>query len=335
MASRTVSPPEYPDATIGAQLAPPPAAPGVVSVEGAAKSFGDLDVLKDVNLNVRRGEIVGLVGPSGCGKTTLVKLLTGLQQPTDGLVRVLDCAPADFDTKHRKRIGYTPQGFFLYPSLSVEQNARFVAGLYGLGWRRRRRRTRQVLQFLELWDARKRLARDISGGMQRRLSLACALLHSPEVLFIDEPTAGLDPLLRTKIWEHLRELCNTGCTILVTTQYMDEAAYCDRVAVMRDGGIAVIASPEELRRKAFGGDALDIRVGQVERADIVALWNLPCVQQVEWLGRRTLRLTVDDTATATVAVTDALHDRGTELEEVRPYNPSFDEIFTRLVDSDD
>src|SRR5690606_5464560 len=159
--------------------------------------------------------VYGLMGPSGCGKTTLVRMLVGLSLPTEGRIDVIERDPARFGTKDRARIGYVPQGFFLYPTLSVWGNALFVGGLYGLGWRKRRRRAREVLRFLELWDARKRLAREISGGMQRRLLLACALLHEPDLLVVDEPTAGLDPLIRSKIWEHLHELREQGVTIFM------------------------------------------------------------------------------------------------------------------------
>jgi ABC-2 type transport system ATP-binding protein len=189
-----------------------------------------------------------------------------------------------------------------------------------------------VLQFLELWEARKRLARDISGGMQRRLALACALMHDPRLLFVDEPTAGLDPVLREKIWEHLRHLRDEGRTIVVTTQYIDEATYCDTVAVMNKGRIAAIGTPDDLRRQAIGGDLLEVESEQpLNREDVVALWQLDGVQSVDRQTDRCLKLMVEDVTTATPAVTRVLTERGHDVTAARPYVPSFEEVFLAIV----
>jgi ABC-2 type transport system ATP-binding protein len=282
---------------------------------------------------IEEGRIVGLIGPSGCGKSTTVRMLIGVLAPEQGTVRVLGVEPVHFTSRLRERIGYTPQGFTLYPTLTVIENARFVAGLYGVGWTRRRRRIREVLQFLELWDARNRLARDISGGMQRRLSLACALIHQPALLIVDEPTAGLDPVLREKIWTHLRDLRDQGVTVLVTTQYIDEAVYCDRVAVMNKGTVAATGTPDELRRQVLGGERLLVEVGRLDKGDLVTLLQLPGVHAVDQSGPRTLVLLVEDVASATPAVTRALTERGSEVRSVQPHIPSFDEVFMAIVNA--
>jgi ABC-2 type transport system ATP-binding protein len=187
-----------------------------------------------------------------------------------------------------------------------------------------------VLEFLELWEARNRLARDISGGMQRRLELACALLHNPSLLIVDEPTAGLDPVLRAKIWEHLRGLRDEGHTILMTTQYIDEAVNCDTVAILTQGRVAAIGAPDDLRQRTIG-DALLVEADQLTRDDISALWQLPEVQSVERSGPGALRLLVDDTSRASPAVTQALMSRGTRVASVQPYVPTFDEVFMKIV----
>lgn len=319
----------------GASTRPAPvrgrAAP-VVVLDGVSKSFGDTVVLQDLTLTVPPGQIYGLIGPSGCGKTTAIRLLVGVLAPSSGDVAVLGVAPNAFTTREREQIGYTPQGFYLYPTLTVLENARFIAGLFGVSWLRRRRRIRAVLQFLEIWEARNRLARDVSGGMQRRLALACALIHDPRVLFVDEPTAGLDPMLREKIWDHLRHLRDEGRTIIVTTQYIDEAAYCDTVAVMNKGQIAAIGTPEDLRRQAIGGDVLEVEAEEsLTRDDVIALWNLAGVQSVDRQTDRRLTLTVEDITTTTPAVTEALNVRGRRIAAVRPYVPTFDEVFLAIV----
>jgi ABC-2 type transport system ATP-binding protein len=301
-------------------------------VDGVSKRFGSTSVLDRVTLAVPSGEIFGLIGPSGCGKTTLIRALVGVLSPDEGEVRVLGVAPADFSAQDRARIGYTPQGFYLYPTLTVLENARFVAGLYGVSWWRRRSRIRSVLQLLELWDARNRLARDISGGMQRRLALACALAHGPSVLFVDEPTAGLDPVLREKVWSHLRGLKDEGCTVLVTTQYIDEAIYCDTVAVMNEGRIEAVGTPQELRERATGGELLDVESERpLLREDVLSLWQIDGVQSVERKGETTLRLVVDDAAAVSPAIIVALTERGHDLASVKPHVPTFDEVFLTIV----
>ena len=308
-----------------------PAETPVVELAEVTKKFGDTTVIDDLSLTVAPGQIFGLIGPSGCGKTTTIRMLVGVLAPTSGTVRVMGVAPQHFTTRHRERIGYTPQGFFLYPTLTVAENARFVAALFGVGWWRRRRRVREVLQFLEIWDARKRLARDISGGMQRRLELACALLHQPSLLFVDEPTAGLDPVLREKIWGHLRTLCDQGTTVVVSTQHIDEAANCDTVAILNRGRLAAVGRPEELRDRVMGGEALDLEAEGVTRDDIVALWQLPSVQSVERTGPGALRLIVDDSTTATPSVSRVLQQRGRHVRAVEPHIPTFDEVFMKIV----
>ncbi len=306
-------------------------APTVIEIAGVTKTFGSTTVIDDLSLSVPAGQIYGLIGPSGCGKTTTVRLLMGLLAPESGQVRVMGVDPRQFTTHHRELIGYTPQGFYLYPTLTVAENARFVAGMYGMGWLRSRRRVREVLEFLELWPARKRLARDISGGMQRRLALACALLPHPSLLIVDEPTAGLDPVLREKIWTFLRQLRDQGTTILMTTQYIDEADDCDTVAIMTRGQLAALGSPEELRHQAMGGEIVDVEAQNLTNADIAALWNLPEVRSVDRHGPMSLSLLVADIATAIPAITDTLHSGSAEVIAVRPHVPTFDEVFMKIV----
>jgi ABC-2 type transport system ATP-binding protein len=303
----------------------------IVEVEGLSKAFGEVGVVDNISLRVPHGQLFGLIGPSGCGKTTLVRLMVGLLAPSEGTIRVLGVDPVQFKPKHREQIGYTPQGFVLYPTLTVRQNANFVAGLYGLRWPRKGRRVRQVLQFLEIWDARKRQARDISGGMQRRLSLACALLHRPGLIFVDEPTAGLDPMLRTKIWDYLRALRDQGTTVVITTQYIDEAIYCDRVGVLNAGQLVAVGSPDELRAQVAGGGALDLTAPALEREDVIALWQLGGVSSVQRTGPATLRLQVDDVTTAAPAVAQVLMQRGRTVDGLTPYVPTFEEVFVKLV----
>jgi ABC-2 type transport system ATP-binding protein len=303
----------------------------VVEVKDVVKTFNHTPVIHDLNLTVNSRQIFGLIGPSGGGKSTIVRMLVGVYAPTSGTVSVMGAAPHDFTTAQRERIGYTPQGFFLYPSLTVKENASFVAGMFGIGPLKRRRRIRETLQFLEIWDARKRLAQDISGGMQRRLTLACALLHDPDLLIIDEPTAGLDPVLREKIWGLLRDLRDRGKTILVTTQYLDEATYCDTVAVLNNGTVAAVGTPDALRWQALDGELVIVEAERLTKDEVMALLRLPGVQKVEQTGPTSLRALVDSAESAAPLITEALAAQGVDVTAVRPHVPTFDEVFMKIV----
>lgn len=307
--------------------------PPVIEANGVGFSAGEVVILHDIQMAVEPGEIFGLIGPSGCGKSTLLRLVGGIGRPTEGDLFVLGKPPAELGPEGRKQIGYVPQSFALYDNLSIEQNARFVAGLYGLGWRHRRRRIRELLELFELWPMRKRLAKNISGGMKQRVSLACAMLHEPSLLLIDEPTAGLDPLLRNTVWEYLRELRDAQTTIFVTTQYIDEATHCDRIAIMRSGSIIRTGEPEELRRQTGGGEALEVVAHGLRQEHVTRLWEARAVNRVDWDGSDQLRIATEDSAIATPEVTEILNAAGVEIQEIRPFVPSFEDAFVELVKS--
>ncbi len=317
----------------GASKTAPRVAAGVreaIRIEGATKMFGGLAAVRNVSLNVPSGTILGMIGPSGAGKTTTIRLMTGALRPTRGVVRVLGEDPVHFRRRTRERIGYMPQLFTLYPDLTASENVDFVASLFGLLWLRRRRRVREVLKVVDLWDARKRRASDLSGGMQRRLELACALVHEPALLFLDEPTAGIDPLLRARVWEELHRLKDAGRTLVVTTQYLNEAEECDTVALIAHGGLVALAPPDDVRRQATGGDVIELETAGT--FDAAALERLPVVHAVQQHGPRSFRVTVEDAGTATPDILAAVTAAGGEVLWSREYRPSFDEVFAELVE---
>jgi ABC-2 type transport system ATP-binding protein len=223
----------------------------VICAQHVAKSFGDQQALAGIDLEIETGTIVGLVGPSGCGKTTLIRALTGVITRDAGELSVFGVDPEAFTAEHRRRFGYMPQMPVLFPNLSLISNVNFIASVYGVPLRRRRR-VREVLEFVDLWQHRHKRLREASGGMQRRLALAATLVHTPELLFLDEPTAGIDPILRERFWTRYRDLRDEGRTLVVSTQYVGEAAACDLVAVMSEGQVLIVDSPEGLRRAAYG-----------------------------------------------------------------------------------
>ncbi|HET9456718.1 MAG TPA: ABC transporter ATP-binding protein [Candidatus Limnocylindrales bacterium] len=314
-------------ATADATAAP---ADVVVSMRGVSRAFGDRVVVRDIDLEVREGTILGVIGPSGSGKTTTIRMVTGALVPTKGDVTVLGERPVRFHRSTRERIGYMPQLFTLYQDLSARENVDFVASMFGLLWPRRRRRTKAVLKLLELWDARDRRASAMSGGMQRRLELACALVHEPTLLILDEPTAGIDPLLRVTIWEELHRLRDAGRTLLITTQLVSEAEECDVVALIAHGRLIAMAPPAELRHEAFGGDVIEVETTRV--VDGSAIENVPGVIAVRQLGPREVRATVRDAATVLPLVVDAIGETGVEVASAQEIRPSFDEVFAALVE---
>jgi ABC-2 type transport system ATP-binding protein len=303
-----------------------------VVVDDVVVRFDDQVALDGVSMTVPTGSIVGIIGPSGAGKTTLIRLLTGVLSPTSGTLSVLGEEPRRFRRETREGIGYMPQSFTLYPDLTVRENVDFVASLFGMLFFRRRRRTREVLQLLDLWDVRRRRAGKLSGGMQRRLELAGALVHDPALLFLDEPTAGLDPLLRTRVWDELRRLRQAGRTLLVTTQHINESEECDLVAMIVEGRLIALAAPDALRRQAMGGDLIELETK--ERFDGMALAGAPEILRVRQDGPRQLTLTVEDAGTATPGVVAAIETRGGSVETVRELHPSFDDVFAALVAND-
>jgi len=300
-----------------------------VEAAGLTRRFDDVVAVGGVDLRVPPRTILGIIGPSGSGKTTTIRMLIGTLIPTAGELRVLGDSPGRFRRGTRERIGYMPQRSILYPDLTVGENLDFAASLFGLLLFRRQKRKRQVLELLELWPVRGRKAGQLSGGMQRRLSLACALVHEPALLVLDEPTAGLDPILRRTVWDELQRVRERGATVIATTQYVTEAEECDSVALIAHGRVVASGTPEELRRQAMGGDELAVTTDGPFDGEVLA--GLSSVRAVHQLGLRELRLIVDNAGAATPDVIDAIARAGGGVGTVRETRPSFEDVFTQLV----
>jgi ABC-2 type transport system ATP-binding protein len=308
-------------------------ADSVIHTHDLTIRFGQQTAIEDVTFQVPRGQIFGFIGPSGSGKTTTIRLLTGFYKPGAGQVSVLGSSPAEFRQSTRAKIGYMSQNFALYPELTVWENLNFAASIYGMSFRREQR-LNQVLDFVELSDHKRKLARNLSGGMQRRLSLAATLVHDPELLFLDEPTAGIDPVLRRKFWDHFKALQAEGRTLFITTQYVAEAAYCDQVGVMARGRLLLVASPDGLRRHAFGGELVDLRTKErLTYKDLRTLGKLAFVQRkvTRLEDGHTIRLVVDDASTAILALLEWCRQEYVTVESVEECLPPFDDVFVELV----
>lgn len=303
---------------------------GLIEARRLEKTFPSGDGIRNLNLSVPAGTIFGFIGPSGSGKTTTVKMFTGSVVPTSGRVKVLGQNPTQFSTATRTRIGYMPQLSVLYPGLTVEENLRFLAALYS---HRNQASLDRALEFVELDSHRDKRADRISGGMQRRLSLAGALAHDPELMFLDEPTAGIDPVLRRKFWDHFTDLKGDGRTLVVTTQYVGEAAYCDFIGVLADGELLTIETPEGLRRAAYGGDLLDVefvmRPSSETLDEVVKMLGASSLTKTSTMS---VRLVVPDAAIAIPDLGSWSNDREIEIESVEQHVPPFDDVFVEIVE---
>lgn len=304
--------------------------------DGLTKDFGGGTGVTELTLNIPRGAIFGFIGPSGCGKTTTVRLLLGVYRPTSGKAEVFGQEPQHFSLKDREKIGYMPQLFMLQPGLSVWQNLSFAASLYGMSLNRSRStRLKEMLELVELDGHERKRARDLSGGMQRRLSLAAALVHKPEMIFLDEPTAGIDPVLRRKFWDYFQELQAQGRTLVVTTQYVSEAANCDYVAVMSEGRLLMVETPENLKRLGMGGEIIDLRFdGFISQAQLQALRQQPFVQEgkVQMMDDLSLQIIVDDAAEALPALLRWCEQNQIAVQEASKVEPTFDDVFVKVIE---
>jgi ABC-2 type transport system ATP-binding protein len=304
-----------------------------INVAGLNKVFGKEKAVSDITFSVPEGQILGMIGPSGCGKTTTLRLTIGIYSPTDGDVSLMGRAPQKFKPIDKRRIGYMPQLFVLYPQLTVWENLSFAASMYGLPLFGRKKRMMEVLGFVDLEKHTNKLARNISGGMQRRLSLAATLIHDPDFIFLDEPTAGIDPILRRRFWDHFVALRNKGRTLFVTTQYVGEAAYCDLVAVMAKGRLLMTATPDQLRKKAIGGEIVNFGTEQAMSTEqIQAIQAMPFVQeQIKINSPTSLRIVVDEASTAMPQLMRWAEHHELTIAVIEELVMPFDDVFVELM----
>ena len=305
--------------------------PAIAEMKNVSKVFASGDGVHGINLSIPSGSIFGFIGPSGSGKTTIVRLLTSILEPTEGDVRVMGEDPANFTEETRSQIGYMPQRSVLYPNLSVWENLRFFASLYGIG--RDRSALDKVLELVELDSHERKRVSQISGGMRRRLSLAAALVHDPDLIFLDEPTAGIDPVLRRKMWDHFESLRSEGRTLFVTTQYVGEAAYCDYVGVLADGKLLLVDTPTGLRHAAFGGDVIHIDFSAQPAQDLVARVAVAVgASQHAFVSDRRVKLVVEEASEALPLLGSFVSDEKIDVEAYEEFQPPFDDVFVELIE---
>ena len=299
-----------------------------VTVEHLTRRFGTFTAVDDVSFQVPRGEIFGFLGPNGAGKTTTIKMLTGLLQPTAGRGTVAGYDLARETESVKRSIGYMSQLFSLYGDLTVAENIAFFAALYGVPRARRAERREWVLAMAGLQDHRDRLTQELSLGWKQRLALGTAVLHEPPVLFLDEPTSGVDPISRRDFWDLIGGLAARGTTVFVSTHYMEEAEYCHRLALMNRGRIIALDRPAALRA-AMPAPLLELATDDSPRA-VEALEDAPGVIDVGLFGRA-VHVTVRDADAARAALPALLAARGIVVRGVAVVEPSLEDVFVALV----
>jgi len=309
-----------------------PSAETVIEARGLTRRFGDVLAVDGLDLAVERGEIFGCLGPNGSGKSTLMRMLLGLLAPSEGTARVLGREiPRDVEAL-RPAVGYMTQRFSLYEDLDVRENLEFAAEIFGLARRRRRERLAQALARYGLERYARTRAAALSGGWKQRLALAVATIHEPELLVLDEPTAGVDPQSRRAFWEQLFELAGAGTTILVSTHYMDEAVRCHRLCILRDGRRAAVGTPSALRRP-LAGRVLDLEVERPEQA-IAVLAGSPLIASRTQLGDTVhvlLRPGAPAASQAAVQLAQFLAEQGLPGARARPSAPDLEDVFVALL----
>lgn len=304
-----------------------------VMVRGLGRRFGDFQAVSNVTFDVAKGEIFGFLGPNGAGKSTTIRMLCGILAPTDGEGTV-----AGFDVRTqaeqiKANIGYMSQRFSLYEDLTVEENIDFYSGIYRIPSAQKHARKAWALDMAGLREHRNMRAGLLAGGWKQRLSLGCAMLHEPPVIFLDEPTSGVDPISRRQFWDLIYELSGKGVTVFVTTHYMDEAEYCDRIGLIYRGELIAMGTPESLKRETMGEDVLEVHCDRPSEA-VEFLERLGTVKEAALFGSG-LHVTVARDGNAAREVQQALSGAGFAVGHMEAITPSMEDVFVSLVEARD
>jgi len=302
-----------------------------ISTDNLTKRFGDLTAVDGLTLSVAQGELFGLVGSDGAGKTTTMRMLTGIMDPTEGTARVMGHHTVKEAETLKEEIGYMSQRFGLYPDLTVLENLHFYADIYGLPRRGRDEKIGRLLSFSNLTPFGKRLAGNLSGGMKQKLGLACALIHTPRVLFLDEPTNGVDPVSRRDFWRILYQLLREGVTVFVATAYLDEADRCNRVGLIHRGKILACDTPDNLRG-LMRGTILEVRTPSPRRAALL-LREQREKESVGIFGDR-LHVVTHNAGETSTAIEAILSGAGIELQSLRTIEPNLEDVLVSVLEDE-
>ncbi|HUX62297.1 ABC transporter ATP-binding protein [Sulfuricella sp.] len=303
-----------------------------VEVRDLSRVFGDFVAVDRISLTVEKGQVFGFLGPNGAGKSTTIRMLCGLLLPSSGAGRVAGFDVMTESETIKRHIGYMSQKFSLYDDLSVEENIDFYAGIYSVPKDKRKARKEWVLEMAGLTNKRKSLTGSLAGGWKQRLALGCAVLHEPPIVFLDEPTSGVDPLSRRRFWDLIAQMSHSGTTVFVTTHYMEEAEYCDELALIYRGKMIAHGKPTELKT-LIPEDILEIRVERPFEA-LERLEASKLAQEVALFGDA-LHAVVGNAALATAALSDFLAQQGFAVQSIKQVTPSMEDVFVSLIELDD
>ena len=301
-----------------------------ISVEHLSRRFGDFVAVDDVSFDVRQGEIFGFLGANGAGKSTTIRMLCGLLRPTSGTATVGGIDVSKDPEAVKLRIGYMSQKFSLYEALTVDQNIRFFGGIYGLEGPRYQERRRFALDMAGLVGRESTLTRDLAGGWRQRLALGCAILHQPPIVFLDEPTGGVDPVSRRQFWRLIDQLSQSGTTVLVTTHYLDEAEHCHRIAVMNAGKLAAIGTTTELKNVFAERPIVEIQAPNAVDAMRV-LDSLPDIEKTSLFGTA-VHAVARRRGLTPASVKAELEARGVRVTHAEQVEPSLEDVFLDVVE---
>jgi ABC-2 type transport system ATP-binding protein len=300
-----------------------------VVIEKLTKRFGDFVAVDHIDLEVQKGEVFGFLGPNGAGKSTTIRMLCGMLKPTSGRAKVAGYDVAREPEAVRQNIGYMSQKFSLYNDLKVIENIRLFAGLYSVPFSQLQARINWALDMANLKGQENLLTGTLPGGWKQRLALGCAVLHKPPVLFLDEPTSGVDPITRRQFWELIHQMAEEGVTIFVTTHYMEEAEYCNRLALIFRGKIVALGTPSELKRDSMKGEILLVECEPLGAA-VEALQTAPGVMDAAVFGN-SLHLVVEDAAAAAPKLQSYLAERHIAVSRMEKIRPGLEDVFVSLT----
>jgi ABC-2 type transport system ATP-binding protein len=300
-----------------------------VEVQGLTRRFGDFVAVDNISLRIARGDVFGFLGPNGAGKSTTIKMLCGLLLPGAGKGSVYGHDIMTGSEEIKKNIGYMSQKFSLYDDLTVEENINFFSGIYSVPIQKRGPRKEWVLEMAGISDRRDEVTKNLPGGFKQRLALGCAVIHEPPILFLDEPTSGVDPISRRNFWDMIYGMSKEGTTVFVTTHYMDEADYCDRLALIYRGRIIAEGTPVELRQEHMKKDVLEIEVDRT----VDALGILSAGRYEAAVFGSLIHSTVDDADTAAREIRPLLEKAGIRVSRIGKIAPSLEDVFVALIET--
>lgn len=302
-----------------------------IEIEHLTKKFGKFTAVNDISFNVKKGEVFGFLGPNGSGKTTVIRMLMGLISPSLGKGTVLGYDISKDNNKIREKIGYMSQKFSLYEDLTVEENLDFYGRVYGLSNRKLAEKKKEILKMADLEGREKAITSNLSGGWKQRLALGCAIIHDPEILFLDEPTGGVDPIARRNFWDLIYQLSESGVTILVTTHYMDEAEHCNTIGFIYYGNLLTLDTPNNMKKNSIDGDIVEIKVDDTLKT-IEILKKKDKIKEASVYGNGIHALVEPNLSLSELG--KYLKINKAECSSIKKVNPSLEDVFVFLVNKE-